>query len=156
MKAIFIDAEHCIGCKNCEIQCAIAHSGKDSIFEAIYVNPKPKPRIFVEYIGVAVPIQCRHCENAPCMAACPSNAIKKEDGIVVVEKEKCIGCKACMMVCPFGAMSIDAECGVLKCDLCGGNPACVNACKTGALQYGDVLELVKERRRKYLKNLCLK
>jgi carbon-monoxide dehydrogenase iron sulfur subunit len=110
----------------------------------------------VEYIGVAVPIQCRHCENAPCMAACPSNAIKKEDGIVVVEKEKCIGCKACMMVCPFGAMSIDAECGVLKCDLCGGNPACVNACKTGALQYGDVLELVKERRRKYLKNLCLK
>ncbi|UXM84513.1 4Fe-4S dicluster domain-containing protein [Methanococcus aeolicus] len=156
MESIYINPKYCIGCKNCQIYCAIAHSGKDNIFEAVGVMPTPKPRIFVEYVGVPIPIQCRHCASAPCMTSCPSNAIKREHGAVLIEKEKCIGCKACVMACPFGVMNIEEEnenVKAFKCDLCNGKPACVEACKTGAIKYGDISTIVKYKRKEYLKKL---
>jgi Fe-S-cluster-containing dehydrogenase component len=104
----------------------------------------------------AVPLQCRHCEDAPCIAVCPTAAIQRTeaDGPVLIDAERCIGCKYCMAVCPFGviALSNDGKV-VVKCDLCfertkaGREPACVEACPTKALKLVNEKELTEGKRR---------
>jgi len=154
---IYVDPEKCMGCHTCEIACAVAHSGSKELLKAIHEEPRPRPRVVVEAVGgAAVPLQCRHCEDAPCVAICPTGAMAKLDGgPVVVREELCIGCKACMLVCPFGAVTMRPEGkAVHKCDLCierleaGEEPACASACPTGALRFGPVEEVVREARRK--------
>ncbi len=153
---IFINPAKCIGCRHCEIACAVEHSQSKDLFSAIFENPLPQPRIHVLPMGAYnVPMNCRHCENAPCMEVCPTGAIfKDEDGAVLVDTSKCIGCKMCAIVCPFGIPEFDALNGVMfKCDMCpdrraeGRLPACVEACKTGALQFGTIDEIVSKVRK---------
>ena len=90
-----------------------------------------------------------HCANPGCASVCPAGAIAKrpEDGIVVVDKSKCIGCHYCFMACPFGVPQYTDE-GMDKCDCCIGNgvtpgdtPHCVLACPTQALQFGELGDL---------------
>ena len=91
-------------------------------------------------------MQCQQCENAPCVHVCPTGASYRDaDGKVLVDKEKCIGCKYCMMACPYGVRSWNAaEKAVEKCTLCGQltaagqDPACVAACCANARFYGDL------------------
>jgi len=90
---------------------------------------------------------CNHCDSPACIASCPEDAISKRaaDGIVLIDQDKCIGCRYCTFACPYGAPRIDSSTGkVSKCTMCvhridaGLNPACSDACLTGALQYqGD-------------------
>ena len=92
---------------------------------------------------VSFAIQCRHCEDAPCVTACLSSAMKKDEetGLVTHDPEKCIGCWTCIMVCPFGAIKMDSSGKVVsKCDLCAELevPACVANCPNGALVYKEV------------------
>ncbi|MGI5875466.1 MAG: 4Fe-4S dicluster domain-containing protein [Dethiobacteria bacterium] len=157
---IVVNVEKCLGCHSCEIACAVEHSRSKQLFSAISEAPLPKSRVAVEHYGSArLPLQCRHCDNAPCIKVCPTKAMLKEagNGAVLIDHSLCIGCKWCLLVCPFGAVTLDNdEKAVLKCDLCyertstGRVPACVYSCPTGALQFTSVEELIKKKRRDFL------
>jgi Fe-S-cluster-containing dehydrogenase component len=87
----------------------------------------------------------------PCIEACPTDAIRKrEDGVVVIDDAKCIGCRSCYYACPLGAIFFDsAQHLAVKCELCVAEftdvPPCVAACKTGALKYGEYHDIAIER-----------
>lgn len=156
-KVIAINIEKCLACKSCEIACAVVHSESKVLQEAIQESPKPQRMVTVEAAGAfGVPMQCRHCEDAPCITVCPTAAILRHEtnGPVLIEQDRCIGCKFCLMVCPFGVIDISRDGkAVVKCDLCiertsaGEEPACVASCPTGALQFCELTELLAERRR---------
>ena len=105
-------------------------------------------------------LMCQHCESPPCVDVCPTNAsMKREDGIVLVDAHRCIGCRYCMLACPYDARSFAHEAlsdqkpyrprgkgTVESCTLCvhrvdnGEQPACVEACKSGAVVFGDLYD----------------
>jgi len=144
-----------MGCKSCEIGCAVQHSKDKTLLSALLQSPPPKKRLFVEQAeGIKMPVICRHCEDAPCLRACISGCLyKDENGFVRRRKERCIGCWSCIMMCPFGVITRDRDANIaVKCDRCHklDVPACVNACPTGALVLRDVDELPVEKRKKIL------
>jgi len=168
MKTVSVHPERCIGCKQCEMACAVAHSQTKNLFLSVFETPAPKSRIHAEpglLLNTAFPNKCRHCDPAPCMAVCPTAAIRRaadHPEIVMIEPRKCIACGMCAMVCPFDVITYYAAAGApgkpaiaIKCDHCierqrqGGSPACVEACKAGALQFGEINELVKAARTRY-------
>lgn len=156
-KAIVVDIEKCLACKSCEIACALAHSKSKVLEEAVAESPMPQRMVTVESAGeFGVPMQCRHCENAPCITVCPTAAIHRHQANdpVLIDKERCIGCKFCLAVCPFGVINITRDGkAVVKCDLCiertkvGQEPACVEACPTGALKIVSEKELAAAKRK---------
>lgn len=143
-KEIFVRTDRCVGCLSCTIACAVEHSASKILFGAVGEKPAPKSRIYIEWAAQdkKVPIVCRHCEDAPCMYACISGAISRnEEGVVVTDVDKCIGCWTCVMVCPYGVIGRHLETHkAYRCDRCPDRdvPACVNACPTGALIYKTV------------------
>lgn len=165
MKRIVADPAKCMACRACEIACAIAHADTDDLVRAIF-EQGAKPRIFVEPAGqLAVPLQCRHCEDAPCVRVCPSGALSRtsEAEPVLVDQQKCIGCAFCVEACPFGVILIvpcsaaGASGGgraIIKCDLCAKRqadrlqPACVSSCPVAALLFEEVDENAKKARAK--------
>jgi anaerobic dimethyl sulfoxide reductase subunit B (iron-sulfur subunit) len=90
-----------------------------------------------------------HCADPICMKNCPADAIsKRDDGVVLIDQSKCIGCRYCEWACPYGAVHFDESKGVMtKCTMCadlldkGENPACVDACVMRAIEIGDLEEL---------------
>ena len=162
-KAIIVNIEKCLACRSCEIACALAHSKSKILEEAIAESPIPQRMVTVEAAGeFGVPIQCRHCEDAPCITVCLTDAIRRESeqSPVLIEQEKCIGCKFCLMVCPFGVIGVSRDGkAVAKCDLCfertkaGEEPACVASCPTGALQFCELTKWLGKRRRVAAKQL---
>jgi len=155
---IIINVGKCMGCKSCELACAVAHSSTKDLDSLVDIEEKPGYRIHVEaYKHKAVPVHCNHCDDAPCMLACPTGAIYREGekGPVLLDKTRCIGCKMCVQACPFGVITIrlDGK-GVLKCDLCmerlneGQEPACVAACPTNALIFSDEIQVNYAKRLK--------
>jgi molybdopterin-containing oxidoreductase family iron-sulfur binding subunit len=158
-----IDLARCDGCGQCQVACAKMHfipptrqyikvlRMQDAEYTAPYYFPQP----------------CYHCDNPPCTKVCPVDAtFKRQDGIVLVDNERCIGCRFCMAACPYGARSFNwerpqdppeattqpysPETGfprrlgtVEKCDFCadmaanGQLPSCASGCPMGAIYYGD-------------------
>ncbi|GAH38726.1 unnamed protein product, partial [marine sediment metagenome] len=109
---IVVDVEKCLGCKSCEIGCAVEHSVSKDLFKAIEEAPLPQYRVTVEAAGeLSVPLQCRHCEDAPCVDICPTKAIEKlgTQEPVLIKEELCIGCKWCILVCPFGIIKLSRD-----------------------------------------------
>ncbi len=155
MKRIVADPTKCMACRACEFACALAHADSDELAEAIF-EQGAQPRIYIEPAGrLAVPLQCRHCEDAPCVRVCPTGALSRpgETGPVLAQEEKCIGCEFCVQACPFGVIRLASKGKVvIKCDLCiirqaeGLQPACVAACPVGALSLQEVADNAKRAR----------
>ncbi len=150
MKQIWIDRDKCLGCKSCELQCAIERdSVSKTLRGAVQESPKPMARVSVAgSTGRSFPLQCRQCQDASCMRACPAGALQREDetGVIVLKQAKCRGCWMCVMSCPFGVIMPSTQYKVaMKCDACihREEPACVNACPTGALSLGDSADFQK-------------
>jgi carbon-monoxide dehydrogenase iron sulfur subunit len=159
VKEIFIKLDRCVGCHTCEIACAVEHSAGKNLFAALAESPRPRKRLYVEAAGeFKVPVLCRHCEDAPCAAVCPTGATyyDAQRELVLQTPQKCIGCQLCVQACPFGMMGSRAESRItVKCDRCPDRirPACVDSCPTGALFYAEAGAYTKTRRRAVVDSL---
>ncbi|MEA4856097.1 MAG: 4Fe-4S dicluster domain-containing protein [Solidesulfovibrio sp.] len=160
-KTVIVRPERCVGCMQCMIRCAEAHSQSKALASAIREPILAKPRI---HLGVGpegrpFPSKCRHCEPAPCQDACMPWAIRDDisPGLKIVDPTRCIGCGMCAMSCPYYVIRFYRDAAAperpgvaVKCDGChervaaGGIPACVTACKTGALAFEEVNLYLKE------------
>ncbi|MEO0263529.1 MAG: 4Fe-4S dicluster domain-containing protein [candidate division WOR-3 bacterium] len=140
MKKISRNQDVCIGCRLCEVYCIVAHSKSKDIIKAFkYETPRQKSRVLVEERKpYSFAIQCQHCEQPFCVYSCLTGAMyKDDDGRVLHNKDKCIGCWTCIMVCPYGAIKIDSDKKIIsKCDLCieHSEPYCVKNCPNEALE----------------------
>lgn len=97
-----IDLQRCIGCYGCMISCKAEHFLPPGIFWArVLMREEGK---YPSVRKIMLPVLCNHCKEAACVKVCPSGATeKREDGIVVVDSDKCVGCRYCMMACPYGS-----------------------------------------------------
>lgn len=142
MKKVYVNEDWCLGCHLCEYYCAAANSGKD-IVKAFRSEKKPIPRIKVEEGSeVNFAVQCRHCDAKPCVKGCIAGALSVQNGVVVCDENKCVGCLTCVLSCPYGCIVIDEEGHrIQKCDLCtknhGGEPACVQGCPNRAIVFEE-------------------
>ena len=137
------DYETCSGCQSCILACSLA---KAKVF-----SPS-KSRITLRKIEercLGVPIVCEHCDDPPCLPACPFSAISKDPktGIVRVDQELCTGCKQCSQACPFGPETVRFIDGkAVLCDLCDGEPACVQTCTQKALMFLPMTKAVAAKK----------
>ena len=142
MKRVYVNEKWCLGCHLCEYNCAFANSGCDSMVKALK-NKKIFPRIRVQGDDkITYAVSCRHCTDPICVKSCISGAHSCDgDGMVSIDKSKCIGCLTCVLVCPYGAISQDETGAVQKCELClrnsSGEPACVKGCPNRAIVYEE-------------------
>jgi len=172
---VLVDTAECIGCRHCEWACRVAHNiptdGLESysnrdVFNQFRRTAGNSLTVVNEFkneknplLPVHVKNQCMHCEHPACVSACIVGAFKKlEDGSVVWDGKKCIGCRYCMVACQFEIPTYDYDRSIdpqiHKCDFCferrknGQLPACVNICPTGALTFGkrsEILKIAKDR-----------
>ncbi|WP_372994459.1 4Fe-4S dicluster domain-containing protein [Lutispora sp.] len=132
-KVLMISPEKCIGCRTCELICSFNRMEE--------FNPKQAAVSVFAYdeAAIAVPIMCMQCEDPSCMKVCPVGAIvRDEKDAVIIDIQKCIGCKMCISACPLGNITFSpTQKKLIKCDLCGGNPQCAEFCPSGAIQYKE-------------------
>ena len=149
---VIAEPSKCIGCRTCEVACALAHPIGDGTAQVL--SPENfKPRLhLVKDLKITAPVQCRQCENAPCVNACPTGALVYRAGTVQLLEARCIGCQTCVLACPFGVIEVirvpvtQQKLGspstrttvsvAHKCDLCidvPSGPACITVCPTNAL-----------------------
>lgn len=169
MKRLFVRPELCTGCRTCELACAVAHSASQSLLGAISESPPPHTRLYVEATFISpfeilkLPMTCRHCDPAPCIAACIPQAMHRGPRSEVTNvggKHACIACGMCIMTCPFGMIGRAAvpdplspagqRVVAVKCDLCPDRPvpACVTACPTGAIVFVEGDEFAHDARQR--------
>jgi Fe-S-cluster-containing dehydrogenase component/formate-dependent nitrite reductase membrane component NrfD len=142
--AFVIDQRKCIGCHACTVACKAEHDVPIGVYRTwvkyIEKGEFPNSR---RYFLVN---RCNHCDDAPCVAICPTRALfKRKDGIVDFDSSRCIGCKSCMQACPYDALYIDPYSHTAaKCNYCahrtevGIEPACVVVCPERAIIAGDL------------------
>ena len=146
-----INLSQCMRCRACMVACKIehriptgTHGGHEyfRIRSLAYENGE-----YPDVTRIFSPVLCMHCRNAPCMDVCPvPGALSRGDnGMVVIDPNKCDGCRRCMEVCPYHALYFDEKHHVVdKCDFCvdrveeGLKPACVSACMGRAMVFGDL------------------
>ncbi len=175
MKAFRVNVHRCNGCMCCQIACKDEHCGNDW---TPYAKPQPdwqhfwlkvhrnergqfgpalsagskirmSSKVFVDYVAV----MCQHCVNAPCIAACPYNAIyTRDDGLVIIDIKKCTGCMLCVDGCPYGVIYFNKQLALAqKCTGCAHlldrgadwrwGPRCADSCPSEALLFGEESEL---------------
>jgi tetrathionate reductase subunit B len=137
-----IDQQRCVGCHACSIACKTEHDVQLGGFRirTHYLDHPERP------VHGFLPMMCMHCEDAPCIEACPNDAIfHLEDGRVEISKNDCEMDTRCVKACPYGAIHIDKQqMKADKCNFCvprtsvGLQPACVEACPSGTLIFGDL------------------
>jgi len=169
-RGMLYDSTLCKGCHGCEFDCAEAHNlpypelGQDippvrstSEHQRTVVNTyqTSKGEVYVK-------VQCMHCNEPACVAACLTQAMfKSKAGPVIWREDKCMGCRYCMVSCPFNIPKFEYHSPnpkIIKCDMCydrlkiGEIPACAANCPNEALFYGTRRQLIKEARRRIVEN----
>jgi len=147
---LVIDLDRCTGCHTCTIACKMENS-LDRV-SGIRVETVGGPRRDTptgEYPNLSMyflPVPCMHCNEPPCVPSCPTEAIyQRQDGIVLIDDEKCNGCQECLQACPYDVLVYDPEKDkVWKCTLCahrvdqGLEPFCVLCCGMESMFFGDI------------------
>ena len=141
---MLINTKKCVGCYACRMACQMINKlePEEAFISYKEIEQGTYPSVYAE----TVPVQCMHCENAPCQQVCPTHATYTTDsGVVLVDEEKSIGCKYCMAACPYGVRIQIEKTGVIeKCRFCwyegepGNPPACVGTCISGVRVFGDL------------------
>lgn len=157
MRVFVFDASLCNGCHSCQVACKDEHCGNDWM---PYAKPQPdqgqywfkldeKVRGTIPKLKLAyVPTLCMHCDEAPCLKACPNKAInQRPDGLVIIDPAKCTGRQLCIPACPYGVIFYNQGLKLAqKCTGCAHlldrgwpikEPRCSDACPTGALKFGE-------------------
>ena len=160
-KTIYLDIERCVGCGACAVACMdqndIYPEKGQLAFRMIYqVEEGQYPNANIHYVSIA----CLHCEDGPCIIACPTGAITKDKKTkaVIVNRDLCIGCHSCALACPFGVPRYDLEDKMQKCNLCtervefGLQPACVKVCPFQALRFEPINKIQEEKQFKFAVN----
>jgi formate dehydrogenase iron-sulfur subunit len=172
---MLVDTTVCIGCRNCEWACKVAHElptpdqqsyADRSLFKEMRRPSEKALTVVNEYknknnsqIPIDVKVQCMHCDHPACVSACIVGAMTKHsNGAVTWDTNKCIGCRYCMVACPFQVPSFEFDKAlnpkIMKCDFCfertkdGKLPACADICPVGAITYGKRSELINIAREK--------
>ncbi len=144
----FIDTRRCFGCHACEVSCKAENDVPlgNFIRQTIYKDVGDFPKV----ARLFLPMACQHCEDAPCLKACPCGALYKEvGGTVAVNYEICCGHATCVEVCPYGAIYMDPVAKqAVKCHNCyhrtdgdheeSMSPACASTCPSDAIHFGDL------------------
>ncbi|MCK4272847.1 4Fe-4S dicluster domain-containing protein [bacterium] len=141
-KVIVLNLDYCIGCRSCASACTESHYQHLNLVHG--------------QVGelAVLPHHCRHCQQAACVAACPTQALEQdENGVVLRHNSLCVGCRSCVYACPFGVLDEELLQHIsAKCDLCvdrtsqGLEPRCVATCVSGALTFEDLSEVWEEGR----------
>ncbi len=152
---VHFDASSCTGCKACQAACKDHNDLPAGIlWRRVYevsgggwarAGAAWRHDVFAWNLSMS----CNHCERPVCAEVCPTGAVqRREDGVVLLDSDKCMGCRYCEWACPYGAPRFDAAQGVMtKCDLCadrleeGLAPSCVAACPMRALDFGSREEM---------------
>ena len=155
-KVLIINYDLCNGCYNCQVACKDEHVGNDwspiakpqpdtgHFWHKIRDNVRGQvPKVMVTYEHMT----CQHCDEAPCIDACTQKAIyKRDDGIVIIDLDKCRGHQLCVEACPYeNVIYYNQDLNISqKCTMCAhllddgwSEPRCVDACPTGAMVFGD-------------------
>lgn len=143
--ALVIDLDRCIGCCGCEVSCKQENNVAVDVLWNKVVEQGPFGT-FPDVEHYFLPSVCQQCAAPQCIRVCPTGAShRNEDGIVLIDREKCFGCKYCIMACPYGVRSFNYAMKVVeKCTLCvqlqavNEKPACVKACAAKARYFGDL------------------
>lgn len=143
--SMLVDARRCIACQACTMGCAMENASPEGQFRTVvatYAVSDASGRT-----GLAVlPRLCNHCDDPPCVPVCPVGAtFKREDGAVLVDGDRCVGCGYCVQACPYDARFVNHDTGKAdKCTFCahrldaGLLPACVETCVGGARIFGNL------------------
>ncbi len=129
---ITVDTPTCTGCRVCEMVCSLFHEKVTNIEKArLRITDRWDDSLFEPHI-------CQLCDDAPCVAACPTSALSQDErGVVKVDQDACNGCAACMSACQYDAIYYQDEFQRLfVCDRCDGDPTCVKFCFTKSLILG--------------------
>lgn len=142
----YYDAGRCIQCRTCEVACKSTHDLEPGVNwrRVIETWDGDYPNVTRTFFSLA----CMHCNKPACAEVCPTGAISKrsEDGIVVVDRDKCNGCRDCFTACPYGVPQFGNDGTMQKCDFCTGTgrkPACAASCPADALKSGTLDELLE-------------
>ncbi|MDR1545165.1 MAG: dimethyl sulfoxide reductase subunit B [Deltaproteobacteria bacterium] len=145
-----LDVSACSGCKTCVTACLDGRGDttdrpRRRVMECVGGGWRKRPDGTWEQNVAAyyLSLSCGHCQDPPCLKACPQGALSRDDRGLTALTGECVGCRACLAACPYGAPVFDRQSGRLdKCDLCfdrwtaGLAPLCVEACPMGALALG--------------------
>ncbi len=142
LRTLVFDRDRCLACRSCELACAVVHSRAGRLDGAIGEDPRPRTRVsVVRTDGGVDALRCEQCGEPLCVFACKSGALHRnpDDGRVVLDEERCLGCLMCAMVCAYGIRPDSVRERVARCDVCENldTAACVAACPTHALEHGQ-------------------